>query len=187
MVWPTEPQSVRPESFDLNALYRGFSTPEGREVEEVDPEKMSRFLQLIMNIESYGGKNIKQTTGGPGSGLFQLETGEGQGGWTRLNRAVLNLPKNLTPEKLYNEWDAAGYKTVEAGKTGDFDATRLAEIGQQYMMVSNIMLEEGGRELFDKWVNSGSDDDFLDWWVEYHWGGPKEERTEKREQARKNL
>ena len=88
----TNPQEVRPESFDLSELFQGFTTSEGDEVSAVNPAKMGRFLQMIMNIESYGGKNMKQDTGGPGSGLFQLETGEGQGGWTRLNRAFLNLP-----------------------------------------------------------------------------------------------
>tara|TARA_Y100000310_G_C20294529_1_gene628718 strand:+ start:82 stop:648 length:567 start_codon:yes stop_codon:yes gene_type:complete len=184
---PTEPGEVRPQSFDLSHLFSGFTTTGGEEVESVNPAKMGRFLQLIMNIESYGGKNISQDTGGPGEGLFQLEAGEGQGGWTRLNRAVLNLPKNLTPEKLYNEWSAAGYKTVQTGKTGDFEATRLNEQEQIYLMAANIMMTEGGREAFDQWVYSGSEDDFLDWWAEYHWGGPEDERKTKREEARKNL
>ena len=49
------------------------------------------------------------------------------------------------------------------------------------------MLDEGGRYAFDKWSASGLKEDFLDWWLEYHWGGPASEREEKRRQVMKNL
>ena len=184
----TNPQEVRPESFDLSELFQGFTTPEGDEVAAVNPAKMGRFLQMIMNIESYGGKNMKQDTGGPGSGLFQLETGEGQGGWTRLNRAFLNLPTRLTPEKLALHRDASGHVTTE-GRTGSFDATKFNEQEQIYLMAANIMLSEGGRELFDKWSESESDDDFLDWWAKHHWAGSKDESEikTKKDEVKKNL
>ena len=179
-------EEPRPEVFDLSMLFKGFETPSGEEVAPVDSARMGSFLQMIMNLESYGGKNISQTTGGPGEGVFQLEKGEGQGGWTRLNRAMLNLPRSLTPKRLAREWDISGYSTAE-GKTGSFDASRLGVQEQLYIMAANIMLSKGGRKSFDKWSKSGSDEDFLDWWVEYHWGGPELEREEKRKEAKKNL
>ena len=184
----TNPQEVRPESFDLSKLFQGFTTSQGDEVASVNPAKMGRFLQMIMNIESYGGKNMRQDTGGPGSGLFQLETGENEGGWTRLNRAFLNLPARLTPQKLARHRDAFGYRTAE-GLKGSFDATRFDEQEQIYLMAANIMLSEGGRELFDKWAGSGSDDDFLDWWAKYHWAGSEDESEikTKKEEVKKNL
>ena len=179
-------EEPRPESFDLSRLFQGFETSYGEEVAPVDSARMGTFLQMIMDLESYGGKNISQTTGGPGRGVFQLERGEGQGGWTRLNRAMLNLPKSLTPKKLAREWDMAGYSTLE-GKTGSFDSSRFDVQEQLYLMAANIMLSKGGRKAFDKWSESGSNEDFLDWWIEYHWGGPELEREEKRKEAKKNL
>ena len=180
----TEP---RPEKFDLSALFKGFETTYGEEVAPVDSSRMGTFLQMIMNLESYGGYNMSQTTGGPGEGVFQLETGEGQGGWTRLNRAMLNLPRNLTPDKLAREWEISGYRTAEKGKTGSFDASRFNTQEQIYLMAANIMLDEGGRYEFDTWAKSGSKEDFLDWWLEYHWGGPESERLEKKRQVMKIL
>jgi hypothetical protein len=177
----------RPEKWDISTILSGWDSGL-KTVPPVKEENMNEFLQLIMDLESSGGKDTYQKGGDPtnrGAGLYQLETGPHQGGMTRLTRAYMNLPKELTPKALARHYEEA----VENDSIYDVKA-RLYPHQQSFLMAANIMLQAGGRKQYDKWVASGkSKEKFLDWWLDKHWAGWKtdKEREEKKSWAKKKL
>ena len=158
-------------SWDMSNLAKGW-TIKDKIVAPVDLDNMNEFLQLIMNLESRGGKDAYQESGDPnnrGAGLFQLETGPDQGGMTRLTRAYTHLPANLTPSAMKRHYK----ESTSKDRSYDVKA-RLTADQQKFLMMTNIMLPKGGRAAYDKWVSSGKDEDkFLDWWLDHHWAGHK--------------
>ena len=177
-------EDVRPEDWDMSSIVGGWG-----DVAPVKEENMNEFLQLIMDLESSGGKDDYQKGGDPnnrGAGLYQLETGKNEGGMTRLRRAYVNLPKELTPKAL-----ARHYKEATEKYDSSYDVkARLYPHQQNFLMAVNIMSQAGGRKQYDKWVTSGkSKEKFLDWWLDKHWAGWKtnKEREEKKSWAKQKL
>ena len=168
---PLSPEeSQRPEDWDMSTITSGWEN-----VAPVKEENMDEFLQLIMDLESSGGKDVYQEkglAGNKGAGLFQLETGKRQGGMTALTRAYTQLPKNLTPRALAKHYKEA----VEGDSSYDVKA-KLYPHQQKFLMAANIMLPKGGRKKYDKWVASGkSKEKFIDWWLDEHWKGWKSDK-----------
>ena len=159
----------RPEKWDISTITPGWSN-KFRTVSPVKEENMTEFLQLIMDLETKGGKDIYQKKGlteNKGAGLFQLETGIRQGGMTALTRAYTQLPKNLTPRVLAEHYEEA----IKGDSSYDVKA-KLYPHQQKFLMATNIMLPEGGRRKYDEWVASGkSKEKFIDWWLDEHWKG----------------
>jgi regulator of sigma D len=159
----------RPEKWTMSSITSGWSN-ESRVINPVNEKDMNEFLQLIMDLESSGGKDIYQSKGleeNKGAGLFQLETGPRQGGMTRLTRAYTQLPENLTPKALAKHYKEA----VDSDSSYDVKK-KLHPHQQKFLMAANIMLPEGGRRKYDEWIASGkSKEKFIDWWLDSHWKG----------------
>ena len=87
----------------------------------------------------------------------------------------------------YKDWKFRG--TPEAVNVGSYDVgKKLYPEQQKYLMMANIMMESGGRQMYDDWVRSGKTDDaFIDWWVTHHWKGAKLEVEDKKRWAQKEL
>ena len=82
--------------WDIEALGKGWKT-NTEIVKPINIKDMNEFLQLTMDIESYGGKDIYQQGASSkqrGAGLFSLETGPDQGGMTRLTQVYKVCRKN---------------------------------------------------------------------------------------------
>jgi hypothetical protein len=167
----------RPEAWDSSKIISGWSNSK-HTIKAVDEKDMNEFLQLIMDLES-GGQDIYQRQGRSdqrGAGLFQLETGPNQGGMTRLTRAYTQLPSHLTPEAMHRHYKEA----IKGDKSYDVKAKLYPE-QQKFLMTVNIMTPEGGRKMYDEWVSSGKKNEkFVDWWINHHWAGAREDRKSKR-------
>ena len=174
--------------WDIEALGKGWKT-NTEIVKPINIKDMNEFLQLTMDIESYGGKDIYQQGASSkqrGAGLFSLETGPDQGGMTRLTQVYKGLPKELTPSALERHF----YQAARGDRSYDVKA-KLHPSQQKYLMTAHIMMNKGGRKAYDKWVSGGKkQEDFLDWWADFHWkghGGDSTIRKNKIDEVKINL
>ena len=120
-------------------------------------------LEDIMGKVSYHeskGKNVSQEGGGPGKGLFQYESGAGQGGMTARNR-LANWYKG-------QEMDAPDWLTQEGMGEHGFDASKLSEEQQRMMFLAD--------KRYDKTASLTKDatSDLGNWWAKEHWRGGEE-------------
>ena len=181
-------EDIRPEIWDMSTITSGWSN-ESRVIPPVKEKDMDEFLELIMDLESGGGKDIYQEKGSKanqGAGLFQLETGSRQGGMTSLTRAYTQLPEYLTPKALARHYE----ESVKGDSSYDVKA-KLHPHQQKFLMATNIMLPEGGRRKYDEWIASGkSKEKFIDWWLDEHWKGWESDKKyptkEAKQQARED-
>lgn len=117
-------------------------------------------LEDIMGKVSYHeskDKNVYQTGGGPGAGLFQYETGAGQGGMTARNRlSQWYSDKGMnTPDWLNQE-----------GMEGQgFDASQLSEEQQKMLFMADKRYHPTASMSPEATENMG------EWWAENHWAG----------------
>ena len=91
-------------------------------------------LEDIMDKVSYHeskGKNVYQTGGGPGAGLFQYETGAGQGGMTARNRLA----------KWYGSQgkEVPDWLNQEGMDEMGFDATKLNPEQQKMLFMAMLL------------------------------------------------
>ena len=151
-------------------------------VTDVGIKKIEEFLNMMSYQES-DHRNISQTTGGPGRGYYQMETGHDAGGYTILTNSYTGLPKSLTPDWMVNEKT----KMALQGKR-DFDATVLTEDQQSYVLMGWILHgkdEQSSAARTDfynmlKDSNKLKQSDVRDWWIK-HWNkSPEGERRDSR-------
>ena len=120
-------------------------------------------LEDIMDKVSYHeskGKNVYQTGGGPGAGLFQYETGAGQGGMTARNRLAgwYGNQGKETPSWLNQEnMDTTG-----------FDATKLNPEQQKMLFMADKRYHPTAS------LSPEATEDMGQWWAKSHWAGGEE-------------
>ena len=157
----------------------------------IKEEDMSIFLDAIGSLESNNNPDAIQggDTNKPGRGKYQWEIGSSQGGWTRTNRAMLSLPKELTPQKLALEWEKNSFigfdQNGKRSRIGDIDATAFSEDEQDYIQATNILLQTP--EVFNKWAKTKDKGILIDWWLDHHWAGDSSQRDIKKAYAIKKL
>ena len=117
-------------------------------------------LEDIMDKISYHeskGKNVYQTGGGPGAGLFQYETGAGQGGMTARNRLA--------------KWYGSKGKEVPAWLNQEgmdekgFDATKLSPEQQKMLFMADKRYHPTAS------LSPEATQDVGEWWAQNHWAG----------------
>jgi hypothetical protein len=123
------------------------------------PEGMEDLMGKISYHESKN-KNVYQTGGGPGAGLFQYETGADQGGMTARNRLAgwygeqgLDTPDWLNQENM----DAEG-----------FDASMLDPEQQKMLFLADKRYHPTASLKPDDVSDVGA------WWAKNHWAGGEE-------------
>jgi len=153
----------------------------------IKEDDMYSFLHAIGSLES---NNVPDAIQGgdinkPGRGKYQWEIGKSQGGWTRINRAMLSLPKELTPQKLALEWEKNSYRGFDAkgnpARIGDIDATIFNEEEQDYIQAVNIL--EQNSDMFKQWAKTKDKGVLIDWWLDHHWAGDTSKRQTKKNYA----
>ena len=122
-------------------------------------EGMEGLMDTVSYHESKG-KNVYQTGGGPGAGLFQYETGADQGGMTARNRLAgwYGEQGEDTPDWLNQEnMDAQG-----------FDASLLDPEQQKMLFLADKRYHPTASLTPEDTSNVG------DWWAKNHWAGGEE-------------
>lgn len=124
-----------------------------------DKEGLENIMNQVSHHESKG-KNVYQTGGGPGAGLFQYETGTGQGGVTARNRLAkwYESKGKQTPSWLNQEdMDNQGF---DATKLDDEQQKMLFMADKRYHPTASLTPESTG--------------DMGKWWAKNHWAGGAE-------------
>lgn len=131
-----------------------------------DTEGMEDIMNRISYHETGPYTRMDPTTvqhgGGPGRGLFQFESGAGQGGVTARNRLAKWYENQgmETPEWLNQEgMDESG-----------FDASRLTPEQQKMMFLANTRYHPTAS------LKGVSGENVTDYWQKYHYAG-KEDKT----------
>ena len=131
-------------------------------------EKINQITNIIGTLESQN-QNIAQSGGGPGRGLYQFETGEGQGFETALNRI-----KRMYTEKKHLGKDKYPSWIDKAMKHGD--ATKLTPAQQKELLIADLYMKAGSDE---KLIGAFSEGNIKDLWLDMHWAGKAEDRPSK--------
>lgn len=122
-------------------------------------EGLEDIMGKVSHHESKG-KNVYQTGGGPGAGLFQYETGAGQGGMTARNRL--------------SQWygtqgkDSPDWLNQQNMDTEGFDASKLNPEQQKMMFMADKRYHPTASLTPEATSNMG------DWWAKNHWAGGEE-------------
>ena len=153
---PTPPQG------DYNTMMSQFGehcdqTPEGMD------DIMNRIAFHETGPDDRYASDISQTSGGPGKGLFQFESGQGAGGMTARNRLA----------RWYQEQgkDAPEWLTQEGMAETGFDASQLSPEQQKMMFMANTRYHPEAS------LKGVSGDNLTDYWQKYHYAGG-EDKTE---------
>jgi hypothetical protein len=126
------------------------------------PEQMENIMNRISHHETGPSQRMEagaiQEGGGPGRGLFQFETGEGQGGMTAMRR-MRQYYKDVLKQDA-PEW-------TEYNPREGVDASKLTPEQQKMLFMANTRM--GANRTFE-----GVDEDNLaNWWNQYHYAGPE--------------
>jgi hypothetical protein len=119
-------------------------------------EGLEDLMGKVSHHESKG-KNVYQTGGGPGAGLFQYETGAGQGGMTARNRLA----------KWYGSkgMDTPDWLNQEGMDTAGFDATKLNPEQQKMLFMADKRYHPTAS------LSPEATKDVGEWWAQNHWAG----------------
>jgi len=135
------------------------------------PEQMEDIMGRVGYHESKGRADVSQYGGGPGRGLFQFETGAGQGGETamrRLHRYFGDSGQNIP------DWAQIGEEGV--------DAAQLTPEQQKMMFMANVRYHpEASLEGITP-ENLGTD-----FWAPYHWAGADEDKDARLESFNRSM
>ncbi len=145
---------------DYNAMMSDFSQHWGQA-----PENIQNIMDAISYHESKG-KNVYQTGGGPGAGLFQYErnyidpkTGEmvQAGGMTARNRLA----------KWYSSKgkEAPDWLNQEGMDEIGFDATKLSPEQQKMLFMADKRYHPTAS------LSPEATQDVGEWWAQNHWAG----------------
>jgi len=144
-------QPVQPPPSDYDTMISQFGEHWGQD---------KAGLENIMNQVGYHesqGQNVYQTGGGPGAGIYQYETGQGQGGMTARNRLAgwyqnqgKEVPSWLNQEGMEN--------------TG-FDAALLTPEQQNMLFLADKRYHPTAS------LTPEATSDIADWWGKNHWAG----------------
>jgi len=117
-------------------------------------------LENIMNQIGYHesrGENVYQSSGGPGAGIYQYETGAGQGGMTARNRLAgwyegqgKEIPSWLNQEGMAE---------------GGFDAAKLTPEQQKMLFLADKRYHPTAS------LTPEATSNISDWWGRNHWAG----------------
>ena len=146
----------RPDSVSLIDLAEHYSA---------DPGSLNIFLGNLEQLESQGYGNVEQegNTGEVrGSGIYQWETGDREGAYTRFKRAYRELPTELTPRWMHemNEnLNDEGRLSINASKELSPDQQRLI----QAVTVLSPGAKGGGREYFDQWSQGDTNTQMIEY------------------------
>ena len=171
----------------LNASGDFISMSNLAEAHGIKEEDMDLFLSAIGSLESNNDPDAIQgdDTDKPGRGKYQWEIGRSQGGWTRVNRAMRSLPKELTPQSLALEWEKNSFRGFDQkgnpSRIGDIDATAFNEEEQDYIQAANILSQNP--DIFKQWAKTKDKGVLIDWWLDHHWAGDPSERQTKEDYA----
>ena len=125
-------------------------------------------LDDIMNRISFhetgpGSRNdptTVQTGGGPGRGLFQFETGQGQGGATAMNRL----------QRWYKEQGMDVPEWAKFDASQGVDASQLTPEQQKMMFMANVRYHPTAS------LKGVTGDNLSDFWQNYHYAGNIDKR-----------
>jgi len=131
-------------------------------------ETINQMANIIGAVES-GNQNISQIGGGPGRGIYQFETGKGQGFETALNRI-----KRMYTEKQHLGKDKYPSWIDKAMKHGD--ASKLTPDQQKELLIADLYMKAGSDEYLKTAFSSGN---YKDLWLESHWAGADEDKESK--------
>ena len=141
---------VEPES-DYDRMMGDFTKHWGQ-----SKEGLENIMNQVSHHESKG-ENVYQTGGGPGAGLFQYETGAGQGGMTARNRLAnwyggqgMEVPQWLNQEGM---------------DTQGFDAAQLSPEQQKMLFMADKRYHPTAS------LSPEATSDIADWWGKNHWAG----------------
>ena len=134
-------------------------------------EDIEDLMSKVAYHESKG-RNVYQTSGGPGAGLFQFERGHKMGGETALNYLNQWFDKEGMDRP---EW-ASGWE----GQSG-FDAAKLTPQQQKMLFMANTRMSAGGNFRPENIKNT------TDWWLDNHWKGPDAQRDARKSSFDRDL
>ena len=129
-------------------------------------EKIEQLLSEFAAVET-GGRNIKQSGGGPGEGFFQFEGAEGS---NEFKTALQRMKNMYDPSRNISGMKGAKYpKWIdEALKHGS--AMKLSKDQQKSLLLANLFMKEGSDSLLQKGFGSG---DFSELYTDMHYAGAK--------------
>lgn len=132
------------------------------------------LMNRIAFIESRGTMNpsIKQDGGGPGRGVYQFEKGKRAGAWIALKRLISFYDKNDMEKP---EWVTDLYEKNKDKEDLDVVDSGLTRQQQDMLFLGDSLMKKGAD--LSKVINK--EQDYVDYWADYHWAGPKESRAEK--------
>lgn len=149
----------------------------------LEPSQVEDYMNRIAFHESKYGtdkytpvqvSDISETGYGPGRGMFQFETGKGQGGETaaiRLERILGQMGKEI-PDWL---------NVTDEG----FDASQLTDEQQKMLFLGNYMGKpnpegwEDNPDLMSAGLSGVTSENLPEWWAQHHWAGDAEEKAGK--------
>ena len=142
------------EVSDYNKMMKDFGGHWGQ-----TQEGLEGIMDKVSHHESKG-KNVYQTGGGPGAGLFQYETGAGQGGMTARNRL----------EKWYGAqgMNTPDWLNQENMSTAGLDASKQAPEQQRMLFMADKRYHPTAS------LSPEATMDLGDWWAKSHWAGGEE-------------
>lgn len=129
-------------------------------------EKIEQLLSEFAAVET-GGRNIKQSGGGPGEGFFQFEGAKGS---NEFKTALQRMKNMYDPSRKISGMEGAKYpKWIdEALKHGS--AMKLTKDQQKSLLLANLFMKEGSDSLLQKGFGSG---DFSELYTDMHYAGAK--------------
>ena len=149
----------------------------------IKPDSVSQYDQMLGNMSSRYGQtasgvedimdriayhesaqtmdpSIAQYGGGPGRGLFQFETGEGQGGATAMNRLRRYFKENQMDAPEWTNFDP---------REG-VDASALTPEQQKMMFLANVRYHPTAS------LEGVTGDNLSEFWQKHHYAGPEDKR-----------
>ena len=151
----------------------------------IQPDPVSQYDQMLGNMSSRYGQNESgmedimdrisyhetgpgsrmdpstvQSGGGPGRGLFQFESGEGQGGATAMNRLKRYFAENQMDAPEWTNYDASQ----------GVDASQLTPEQQKMMFMANVRYHPTAS------LEGVTGDNLSEFWQKNHYAGGEDKR-----------
>ena len=142
-----------------NNMYQNMLSQMGERYNQ-SPEQLEDIMGRVGYHESKGRADVHQYGGGPGRGLYQFETGAGEGGETAMRRL----------HRYFKETDQNIPDWAQIGESG-VDASQLTPEQQGMMFLANVRYHPQATLEGITSENLGTD-----FWAPYHWAGADEDK-----------
>ena len=129
------------------------------------PQTMDDLMDRIAFHETGPGSRMNpetiQSGGGPGRGLFQFETGEGQGGMTAMRRL----------RQYFKDSGGEIPGWTDYNPREGLDASKLTPHQQKMLFMANTMYHPTAS------LEGVNPDNLGEYWQKYHYAGPEDKRN----------